>query len=139
MYRLSPHTYLIEGLLGQALGEQDINCSAVELVSINPPSGMSCAEYMNPFISRAGGYLTNPEATSACQFCSTRTTDQFLEASFNIFYSHRWRNVGIMLAFIGFNVSWFLFFFVVLDADGFRRDTGVCYLRPDLPIPHTDG
>ncbi|TEB24253.1 hypothetical protein FA13DRAFT_1756871 [Coprinellus micaceus] len=79
-----------------ALGEQDINCSAVELVSINPL--LACPA------RRPEGTWTNPEATSACQFCSTRTTDQFLEASFNIFYSHRWRNVGIMLAFIGFNV-----------------------------------
>ncbi|KAF5330227.1 hypothetical protein D9611_010600 [Ephemerocybe angulata] len=105
MYRLSPYTYLIEGLLGQALGQQDINCSAVEFVKITPPSGKTCAEYMNPYISFAGGYLQNPDASADCNFCSTRTTDQFLEASFNIYYSHRWRNVGIMLAFVVFNVS----------------------------------
>ncbi|KAF5330166.1 hypothetical protein D9611_010635 [Ephemerocybe angulata] len=105
MYRLSPYTYLVEGLLGQALGKQDINCSAVEFVHITPPSGQTCAEYMDPYISLAGGYLQNPDASADCRFCSTRTTDQFLEASFNIFYSHRWRNVGIMFAFIGFNIS----------------------------------
>jgi ATP-binding cassette subfamily G (WHITE) protein 2 (SNQ2) len=105
MYRLSPYTYLIEGLLGQALGKQLINCAPVEFVTLNPPSGLSCQDYMAPFMSYAGGYLSNPEATSDCQFCSSRTTDQLLELNFNIFYGHRWRNVGFMVAFIVFNVS----------------------------------
>lgn len=105
MYRLSPYTYLIEGLLGQAIGGQQVSCSPVEFVSITPPSGMTCGEYMNPFISVAGGYLTNADATSACQFCSIRTTDQFLNAAFNIFYNHHWRNFGFMMAFFVFNFS----------------------------------
>ncbi|KAG6909484.1 hypothetical protein DXG01_017206 [Tephrocybe rancida] len=104
MYRLSPYTYLIEGLLGQAIGRQELRCSAVEYVKINPPSGQTCGEYMNNFISFAGGYLTNSDATSECNFCSVQSSDQFLAQTFNIFYSHRWRNIGIMFAFILFNI-----------------------------------
>ncbi|KAI0752733.1 pleiotropic drug resistance ABC transporter [Daedaleopsis nitida] len=104
MYRLSPYTYLIEAILGQALGHQAIECSAIELVTIQPPAGQSCTQYMSPFISTAGGYLTNPDATSNCQYCSYSTTDAFLSQSFNIFYSHHWRNVGIFAAFVVFNV-----------------------------------
>ncbi|EAU89680.2 hba2 [Coprinopsis cinerea okayama7 len=104
MYRLSPYTYLIEGLLGQAIGRQDVECAPYEYVQITPPEGLSCGGYMDPFISFAGGYLTNPNATDACNYCSVKTTDQFLLASFNISYSHRWRNVGLMLAFTVFNV-----------------------------------
>ncbi|KAJ3558376.1 hypothetical protein NP233_g11520 [Leucocoprinus birnbaumii] len=103
MYRLSPYTYLVEGLLGQALGHQSIQCSAVEFVQLNPPSGMTCAQYLNPFISSAGGYLTNPDATSSCNFCSMSTADQFLASGFNIFYDHAWRNFGLMIAYIAFN------------------------------------
>ena len=55
-------------------------------------------------MSRAGGYLTNPDSTTACQFCSFRTTDEFLDLSFNIKYSNRWRDVGIFIVFIAFNV-----------------------------------
>ena len=55
-------------------------------------------------MSRAGGYLTNPDSTSACQFCSFRNSDEFLDLSFNIKYSNRWRDVGIFIAFIMFNV-----------------------------------
>lgn len=117
MYRLSPYTYFIEGLLGQALGLQDINCSPVELVSLTPPSGQTCGEYMATYISNAGGYLTDPSSTSTCQFCSTRTTDQFLGMSFNIFYSNRWRDVGLMCAFTVFNVS-FSTVCVFGEADG---------------------
>ncbi|KAG6909483.1 hypothetical protein DXG01_017205 [Tephrocybe rancida] len=104
MYRLSPYTYLIEGLLGQAIGRQELQCSPVEYVKINPPSGQTCGQYMNNFISFAGGYLTNSDATSDCNFCSVHSSDQFLAQTFNIFYSHRWRNIGIMFAFIIFNI-----------------------------------
>ncbi|PPQ86500.1 hypothetical protein CVT25_008244 [Psilocybe cyanescens] len=104
MYRLSPYTYLIEGLLGQALGRQEINCSPVEFVKVNPPSGQTCEAFMTRYISAAGGYLANPEATSACEFCSMRTTDQFLGAAFNIFYENHWRDFGIFIAFSLFNI-----------------------------------
>src|SRR5688572_26710893 len=80
MYRLSPYTYLIEGLLGQAIGEQQIVCSPIELVTIVPPEGTTCAAYMAPYIARAGGYL------EGCGYCSTRTTNEFLEMNFNIFW-----------------------------------------------------
>jgi ATP-binding cassette subfamily G (WHITE) protein 2 (SNQ2) len=59
---------------------------------------------MDPYMARAGGYLTNPDSTAACQFCSLRTTDDLLDLSFNIKYSNRWRDVGIFVAFIVFNV-----------------------------------
>lgn len=88
-----------------AVGKQTITCAPVELVHLEPPVGQSCGSYMQNYISRAGGYLTNPDATSDCLFCSDRTTDQFLGPSFNIEYSHHWRNFGILMAFIMFNVG----------------------------------
>ncbi|EAU85334.2 ABC transporter [Coprinopsis cinerea okayama7 len=105
MYRLSPFTYLIEGLLGQAIGRQAIRCSPVEFVQVKPPSGMTCGSYLDPFISMAGGYLTNPDATSDCNYCSMSTTDHFLMSSFNISYDNRWRNVGLMVVFTVFNFA----------------------------------
>ena len=134
MYRLSPYTYLIEGLLGQAIGKQEVNCAAVEFVTITPPSGMTCAGYMDSYISAAGGYLSNPDATSACQFCSVRTTDQFLGLTFNIFYDHHWRNFGIMVAFVFFNVRRFCpTRCTSSQADFFA---GLPRLLSDLHLPH---
>jgi len=125
MYHLSPYTYVVEALVGNGekffldspltaihptpvwhlgLGGQQIACSDVEYAIINPPAGLTCSQYMNPYMSRAGGYITNPESTSACQFCPFRSTDQFLDLSLNIKYSNRWRDVGIFIAFIVLNV-----------------------------------
>ncbi|OSX63435.1 hypothetical protein POSPLADRAFT_1074039 [Postia placenta MAD-698-R-SB12] len=104
MYRLSPYTYLIEALLGQAIGHSKITCAAVELVNLDPPSGQTCQQYLGPFIETSGGYLTNGEATSNCEYCAYSTTDAFLEESFNIVYAHHWRDFGIFCAFIIFNI-----------------------------------
>ena len=125
MYHLSPYTYIVEALMGNGkqsfhsrcfndhllnlrqclgLGGQQITCSKVEYATINPPAGMTCSQYMDPYMSYAGGYLTNPDSTTACQFCSFRTTDELLDLLFNIKYSSRWRDVGIFLAFIVSNV-----------------------------------
>ncbi|KAF9526334.1 pleiotropic drug resistance ABC transporter [Crepidotus variabilis] len=105
MYHLSPFTYLVEGLVGEVVGRHPTTCSPVEFVNVNPPSGMTCGQYMSSYISMAGGYLSDPKAMSDCRFCSTINTDQFLGPSFNIFYDHRWRNVGIFIAFSVLNIA----------------------------------
>jgi len=104
MYRASPYTYLIEGLVGQALGHSEITCSSVEYVTVRPPAAQTCQQYLSEFISTTGGYITNPSATDNCQFCSYRTTDQFLQTNSNIFWSHHWRNFGFMWIYVGFNI-----------------------------------
>ncbi|KAF9484261.1 pleiotropic drug resistance ABC transporter [Pholiota conissans] len=104
MYHLSPFTYLIEALLGQAIGKQLIECAPQELATLQPPSGLTCGNFMTEFIAIFGGYLTNPDATLGCHFCSVRTTDQWMGPSFNIFYSNHWRDFGFFWAYIVFNI-----------------------------------
>lgn len=58
---------------------------------------------MANYIASAGGYLTNPLATSACEFCSMSSTNTYLE-SVSAIYSQRWRNWGIFLCFIVINM-----------------------------------
>ncbi|KAG2131012.1 ABC-2 type transporter-domain-containing protein [Suillus clintonianus] len=114
MYRVTPFTYFVEGLLGQAIGRQLINCASTELVTINTPTGLNCTAYMDPYISFAGGYMTNPNATTQCLYCPYRTTDEFMFSSFNVEYSHHWRNAGIVLGVVVFNVFatfWFTYVF----------------------------
>ncbi|KAJ6512945.1 pleiotropic drug resistance ABC transporter [Mycena sanguinolenta] len=110
MYHVSPFTYFIEGIMGQALGGKAITCSAVELVTVNPPSGQTCGDYFAEYMSFAGGNVTNPDATTACKFCSTATTDQFLVGAFNIVPGHHWRDAWLMFAYIGFNFLCIYFF-----------------------------
>jgi ATP-binding cassette subfamily G (WHITE) protein 2 (SNQ2) len=97
--------FRIELNLLLAVSGQAIICTSAELVPIVPPSGLSCADYMDPFMSYAGGYLANPNATSNCLYCPFQTTDQYMYVGFNIEYAHRWRDVGIMLGVTLFNVS----------------------------------
>ncbi|EPQ50781.1 pleiotropic drug resistance ABC transporter [Gloeophyllum trabeum ATCC 11539] len=105
MYRVTPFTYLIEGLLGQAVGRSQVRCSAVEYVQVNPPSGSTCGQYLQNYIANAGGYLTNPDATSQCNYCSINSTDAFLEGNFNILYSRHWRDLGLLFVYIAFNIT----------------------------------
>ena len=105
MYHVSPYSYVVEGLLGAAIGRKEITCAPVEYVGLTPPSGMDCSSYLQPFIDAAGGYILDGSATDHCDICPYRTTDQFLGNSFNIEYSHRWRDLGIFIGFIAINVS----------------------------------
>ncbi|KAL5505028.1 SNQ2_6 [Sanghuangporus vaninii] len=98
LYGASPLTYLLEGFIGQALGQQLVECSQTEFLQLVPPSGQTCADYLNVFIDEAGGYLNNPHGSEICEYCPARTTDEYLASRYNIYYSHRWRNVVIVLA-----------------------------------------
>ncbi|KAG1745080.1 ABC-2 type transporter-domain-containing protein [Suillus paluster] len=113
MYWASPFTYIIQGLLGQAIGGTAISCSSMELVSVNPPDSLTCSDYMTPFMEFAGGYLTNPEAAEGCQYCPYTTADQYMFSRFNIKFSDHWRDLGIVFGFVAFNIIatfWFTYF-----------------------------
>ncbi|KAJ5816604.1 CDR ABC transporter [Penicillium robsamsonii] len=103
MYRVSPFTYWVGGMAGAQLHDRKVICSASELAIFNPPSGQTCGQYLMKYAQAAGGQLLNPEATSDCSYCSLRVADQYLSTA-GIEYGDRWRNFGIMWAFIIFNV-----------------------------------
>jgi ATP-binding cassette subfamily G (WHITE) protein 2 (PDR) len=85
------------------LSGRPVTCSSTEVSIFDPPASQTCGAYMADYVSTAGGVVQNPGATSACRYCSLTDGDQFL-AGVSIFYSERWRNFGIIFAFIGFNV-----------------------------------
>ncbi|KAI5479965.1 hypothetical protein MNV49_002255 [Pseudohyphozyma bogoriensis] len=102
MYRLTPFTYLIEGLVANSISGVTITCQPNEFSIIVPPSGTDCLSYLTPYTSSAVGYaevLSNGE----CGYCAYRNGDQFLE-TLTMKFSHRWRNVGLMCAYILFNI-----------------------------------
>jgi len=110
MYRVSPFTYLVDGMLSTGLANNAIVCSSIELVKFNPPSGQTCGQYMADYISTASGYIVNTDATANCEFCSSSSTNVYL-AQLSSQYSTRWRNFGIMWAFIIFNIFAALFLY----------------------------
>ncbi|KAI9803300.1 MAG: hypothetical protein M1825_002091 [Sarcosagium campestre] len=103
MYRISPFTYLVSAMLSVAVANTNAVCSDIEIATFNPPAGQTCAQYLAPLIDAAGGYVQNPNATSDCGFCSVSDTNTFL-AQVSSTYSHRWRDFGVMWAFIVFNI-----------------------------------
>jgi len=104
MYRLSPYTYLVDGLLGVGLSNTLVQCTDKEFLTFNPSSGETCGAYMSTYMSQFGGYLKDINATTECKFCVIRDTNTFL-ASVSSSYGHRWRNFGILFAFVIANVG----------------------------------
>lgn len=102
MYRVSPFTYLVNGMLSVAVANTNVVCASNEYLTFNAPSGENCGQYMSEYISLFGGYLQS-NTTSVCNFCQVQSTNVFL-AEVACDYSDRWRNFGIMWAFIIFNV-----------------------------------
>ena len=119
MYRLSPMTYIISGIAVGLTGRR-VDCAHDELSIFQPRPNMTCAQYMQPFFQAAGslaGNLLNPNDMRNCEYCEMKVTDEFLETR-NIKSSQRWRNVGLVWAYIGFNV-----FFAVIVYYLFRVKT----------------
>lgn len=103
MYRVSPFTYLVSAVLSTGVSGTSVNCSEIELLKIPPPSGETCGSYLGAYAKRAGGRVLNRDSTSECRYCAMDSTDQFLE-QVNIYFSERWRNVGILFVYIVFNL-----------------------------------
>lgn len=93
MYRVSPFTYWVGGIVATQLHGKQVVCAPRETSMFNPPAGQTCGDYMAAYLQTAPGYLNNPDATTGCEYCSISNADQFLAGS-NIYYSQRWRNFG---------------------------------------------
>ncbi|GAM85329.1 hypothetical protein ANO11243_033350 [Dothideomycetidae sp. 11243] len=103
LYQLDPWTRLIGGMLVTELHGRPVVCTDGELNRFSAPTGQSCGEYMEPFFGRGGpGYLVD-NATNACAYCAYKIGDQFYEP-FDFSFDKRWRDWGILLAFIGSNL-----------------------------------
>jgi ATP-binding cassette subfamily G (WHITE) protein 2 (PDR) len=102
MYRVSPLTYIVSGVASTGLSGRPVQCSTSEIQVFDPLSGLSCGAYLQPYLTQAPGQLLNPAATSQCQYCPLSNADQFLAMS-EISWSTRWRNFGVVWAYIIFN------------------------------------
>jgi ATP-binding cassette subfamily G (WHITE) protein 2 (PDR) len=101
MYRLSPFTYLVSGMLSVGLANSSVNCADRELIVFEPLSGETCGQYMKTYQSMLGGKLVDDAATTNCQFCSVSDTNVFLK-SISSDYSQAWRNFGTSPSHLAF-------------------------------------
>jgi ATP-binding cassette, subfamily G (WHITE), member 2, SNQ2 len=100
LYQLNPYTRSLTALVSTELHGLVIQCKGDEFSVFSPPSGQTCQQWAGDFVSLAGGYLNNPNATSDCQYCQYAVGDQYF-TPLNIEYSNRWRDTGILVCFFG--------------------------------------
>jgi len=110
MYRLSPFSYLISGMLSVGVANSEVRCADNEYLNFVPASGKTCGEYMSTWQGLAGGYSLDANSTSDCSYCALGDTNVFL-ASVHADYSDVWRNFGILWVYIFFNIFGALFFY----------------------------
>ncbi|KAJ6261194.1 ABC multidrug transporter atrB [Drechslerella dactyloides] len=102
MYYLSPFTYLVEGFLSVLTHNVPVICKDDEFARYQAPFDQTCQEYTQPFIDQVGGYVnTLPDGT--CAYCQYNIGDEYA-VSFNCFYSNRWRDIYVSIAFCVFNI-----------------------------------
>lgn len=103
MYRVSPFTYLVSGMLSVGIANTRVHCASNELLHFDPVNG-TCGEYLEAYQSAVGGYLVDDNATSDCQYCPISDTNIYLK-TVSVNYSDAWRNFGIMWVYIIFNIA----------------------------------
>lgn len=103
MYRVSPFSYLVNGMLSVALANTHVHCATNELLHVSPPDGQTCGQFLGAYQQATQGLILNPSATDRCSYCAISSTNQFL-ASVSSSYATRWRNFGLLWVYVGFNV-----------------------------------
>lgn len=97
---------------------------------MQPPSGISCGEYLTPYANVTGGRIYNPSATANCQYCTVSNADQFL-TSVAIKYTTRWRDYGIGFAYIVFNIFMAVLLYYLIRV---RKGSGKSMAEKFAPI-----
>ena len=123
MFYLSPFTYIIEGLLGDAQRDKDIYCAPEEYNRVFPPGGQTCEQYLGNFSTLLGsgiehgvGYFKDAADGNGCDYCSMRKGAEYL-ASIKMDGSNRYRDIGILFAFTAFNfICVFAFYYIFRTA-----------------------
>lgn len=105
MYRVNPFTYVTAGLLSTSLGNAPMHCAENEYLAFSAPENMTCGEFMTPYMQANGGEVVNPSARGSeqCQFCSVTWTNDYLKGV-SIDFEQRWRDFGLVWAYVVFNV-----------------------------------
>lgn len=123
MYNVNPFRYLVDGLLSTTLANTLVTCASNEYLDFQSPANMTCADFMAPYIDSRGGYLLQPEEGfgASCQFCTVRDTNAFLKGIHSDF-SLRWRNFGILWAYVAFNITAAVFLYWLVRVPKVKKD-----------------
>lgn len=103
LYELDPFTRLVSGSITTELYNRSVTCKSSEYNTLLSPPGQNCGEYMSSFFEGGNpGYILD-NATDVCQYCAYKIGNEFYE-QFRIDFKDRWRDLGILAAFVGSNL-----------------------------------
>ena len=89
--------------MSNELHDLRVTCRDRELNRFSAPPDQTCGAYTAAYFAAGGpGYLVDPGAQD-CAYCAYRVGDEFFEP-LGIRFAHRWRNFGILSAFIASNL-----------------------------------
>jgi ATP-binding cassette subfamily G (WHITE) protein 2 (PDR) len=120
MYRVSPFTYLVSGMLSVGLANTAVRCAPNEYLKFEPLSG-TCGEYIEAYKSTLGGYMEDEFATSNCRFCPVSDTNVFL-VQVSSKFEDAWRNFGLMWVYIVFNIVAALFLYWLVRVPKVKKE-----------------
>lgn len=125
LYQLDPFTRLIGGMVVTELHGLEVTCTNNEYNHFTTPGNETCGEYMRPFFQRGGpGYLLN-NLTQTCEYCAYKVGDQFY-AVFGMDFYHRWRDLGIYIAYVGSNLIILFIAVSICSHEGGRDAANLC-------------
>ncbi|KAF9691100.1 hypothetical protein EKO04_010842 [Ascochyta lentis] len=101
LYYLNPFNYLMGALLVFTDFDWEVNCKESEFAVFNPPSGQTCAQYLEGWLAGPGSRnnLINGDATADCKVCQyNRGSDYLFTLNLNDYY-YGWRDAAICVLF----------------------------------------
>jgi ABC-type multidrug transport system ATPase subunit len=120
MYYLNPTTYLVGSLMVFNMFDVDVKCADSEVATFDPPSDMTCLDYLSSYLKESDANLINPEARSGCRVCPyTRGSGYLKTLNLNDYY-FGWRDVGIFVIFI-FSSYGLVYLFMKLRTKASKR------------------
>ncbi|KAK6340578.1 hypothetical protein TWF696_008905 [Orbilia brochopaga] len=104
LYYANPVAWAVRSAVGNVLHGLDIVCGTEELVTFNPPSGQTCAQFAGDWLAGTTGYFVDGNATVDCQYCTYKVGDEYL-SNLNVKYSERFHYFGYLWIFIFTNIA----------------------------------
>ena len=107
---------------GTSLSQRQVHCARNELAIFDPPAGQNCSSYLSQYFEMGTlGQLSNPSATSGCEYCSIIDGAQYLAGS-QIDAKDAWRNFGLFWVYIVFNVFATILLYYILRVKKFSLE-----------------
>jgi ABC-type multidrug transport system permease subunit len=101
---------MVDGIVSAAVGNTEITCTSNEILQVEPAYNLTCDGFLGAFADASGGKVLTPNSRDICSYCPA-TSSNVLLGQFDISYSTRWRDFGIIWVYIFLNIGFALGFY----------------------------